>query len=372
MKANTRMRYALPLACVLFAAVCGLSPAIATQREAGQTDQIGTPATINSRIGSALFLAVTRAGTRLVAVGERGFILLSDDAGRTWRQARSVPVSVTLTNVRFVSAELGWAVGHAGVVLHSRDGGESWVRQLDGAQAAQRVLQDAQAGVAQADAAAGRLLRDAERLVADGPDKPLLGLHFIDERRGWVVGAYGLALATDDGGQSWHSIMRRFENPAGKHLYDIREGEGGLVIAGEQGVLLRSGNGGDSFAAVPTPYAGTYFGTVSAAGRMLAYGLRGNVYRRVEGAADWQKLDPGLPVTVTAGIELADHSIALADQAGRVLRSSDGGMRFTAVPASGSRSITGLAQAGDGALILSGMGGMTRIEPDAIAMETKR
>jgi photosystem II stability/assembly factor-like uncharacterized protein len=366
------MRYALPLACVLCAAVCGSLPATATERTAGQTDQIGTPARSNARIGSALFLAVTRAGARLVAVGERGFVLLSDDAGRTWRQARSVPVSVTLTNVRFVSAELGWASGHAAVVLHSRDGGESWVRQLDGTQAAALVLEDAQAGLAQGDEAASRLLRDAERFVADGPDKPLLGLHFSDERHGWVVGAYGLALATDDGGRSWHSIMRRVDNRAGKHLYDIREAEGGLVIAGEQGVLLRAENGGEHFAPLASPYAGTYFGTLSAGGSLLAYGLRGNVYRRAEGAASWQKIDPGLPVTVTAAIELVDHSIVLADQTGRVLHSHDGGKRFAALPASGSRSFTGLAQAGDGALILSGMGGMTRIEPDVLAMEAQR
>jgi hypothetical protein len=38
--------------------------------------------------------------------------------------------------------------------------------------------------------------REAEGLVQDGPDKPFLGLHFADAKRGWVVGAYGLALAT--------------------------------------------------------------------------------------------------------------------------------------------------------------------------------
>ena len=40
--------------------------------------------------------AITQAGQRLVAVGERGLVLLSDDAGKHWRQAQ-VPVSVTLT-----------------------------------------------------------------------------------------------------------------------------------------------------------------------------------------------------------------------------------------------------------------------------------
>ena len=69
-----------------------------------------------------------------LAVGERGIVLLSDDSGMTWRQAR-VPVSVSLTAVQFVDAEQGWAVGHLGVVLHTEDGGETWHKQLDGERA---------------------------------------------------------------------------------------------------------------------------------------------------------------------------------------------------------------------------------------------
>ena len=42
----------------------------------------------------AAMLAVTRAGSRLVAVGERGTVLLSDDDGARWRQAAaSAPCS---------------------------------------------------------------------------------------------------------------------------------------------------------------------------------------------------------------------------------------------------------------------------------------
>jgi photosystem II stability/assembly factor-like uncharacterized protein len=55
------------------------------------------------RAAASLQLSVTRAGKRLVSVGERGLVLLSDDDGRSWRQARQVPVSVALTQVRFVS-----------------------------------------------------------------------------------------------------------------------------------------------------------------------------------------------------------------------------------------------------------------------------
>ncbi|RFQ06817.1 glycosyl hydrolase, partial [Pseudomonas sp. ATCC 13867] len=53
-------------------------------------------------------------------------VLLSDDQGKNFRQARSVPLSTPLTGVSFVDADHGWAVGHWGAILVTSDGGESW------------------------------------------------------------------------------------------------------------------------------------------------------------------------------------------------------------------------------------------------------
>ncbi|WP_430515935.1 WD40/YVTN/BNR-like repeat-containing protein, partial [Pseudomonas fluorescens] len=58
----------------------------------------------SAKAAHSVLLAVTRAGERLVAVGERGIVLLSDDSGVSWRQAK-VPVSVSLTAVQFVDAQ---------------------------------------------------------------------------------------------------------------------------------------------------------------------------------------------------------------------------------------------------------------------------
>lgn len=349
------------------------SSAVFAAATAVASDQLTRPASASVRVGSALFLAVTRAGSRLVAVGERGFVLLSDDGGHNWRQARQVPTSVTLTNVQFVSAELGWAVGHGGVVLHSRDGGESWVRQLDGSQAAALILKQAQLAAATGDEYAQWLAHEAERFIADGPDKPLLGLHFDDERRGWVVGAYGLALATDDGGRTWQSIMARIDNRAGKHLYDIRADGAGLVIAGEQGALFRADSRDKPFSALSTPYDGTFFGTLTAAaGDVIAYGLRGNVYRSAGDGLDWQKVDIGGDTTIATGQVLSDASIVLVDETGRIFRSTDGGSHFAIVPSAEGSGVAGITEASDGALILAGVRGMTRLESAVLALEIER
>lgn len=336
------------------------------------SDLLDLPAAANARATRSLQLAVSRAGDRLVAVGERGTVLISDDDGRSWRQAKRVPVSVALTDVHFPTPELGWAVGHSGVVLHSDDGGETWTRQLDGKLAAQVVLDDARLRASEGEQAARRL-REAESLVGDGPDKPLLGVHFTDAQRGWVVGAYGLALATKDGGKSWTSLMGAIPNPRGKHLYQVRGDADLLLVAGEQGALFRSADGGVSFAEVRTPYAGTYFGVLPMHGQtLLSFGLRGNAWRSADGGASWQRVDAGQPVTLAAGRMLKDGSIVLGDESGRLLRSTDDGRSISALAVPPVAGLTGLVQAADGALILSGPRGLSRVEPELLASELKK
>ena len=146
---------AAALAAALLAAAFlgGATSAIA----APVSDLLDLPAAANARATRSLQLAVTRAGNRLVAVGERATVLISDDDGRTWRQAKRVPVGVALTDVHFPTPELGWAVGHSGVVLHSEDGGETWMRQLDGKLAAQVVVDDARLHAGEGEQGARRL-----------------------------------------------------------------------------------------------------------------------------------------------------------------------------------------------------------------------
>lgn len=364
---RVRARGALAIAAL----VAGLSGGVALGGEGGGlSDLLDRPAAASVRANKSVLLAVTRAGDRLVAVGELGIILLSDDNGANWRQAK-VPTSVALTNVRFLSARQGWAVGHGGIVLHSGDGGETWRKQFDGKQAAAVELAAAQAG-AGGDAGSKRL-RDAERLVAEGADKPFLDIRFADERCGFVVGAYGLIYATSDGGQTWQSLKGRLDNPKGRHLYALDVAGSDIVVAGEQGALYRSRDGGATFAEAKTPYVGSYFGALRGNGpqALLVFGLRGNAYRSADDGASWQKVDLGLPVTVTAGARLADGSLALVDETGRLLQSRDGGQSFAPAKVQQPSSFTGLVQAADGSLVFSGARGITR-QPLALLAEPQR
>lgn len=270
---------------------------------------------VQSRLAShAVLQGAARAGQRLVAVGERGIVLLSDDEGKTWRQA-PVPVSVGLTAVSFVDAKNGWITGHGGVVLHSTDGGEHWVKQLDGVQAARLVLDDARvAGDAKAQA-------EAQRLVADGADKPLLDLHFFDARHGMVVGAYNLALRTADGGATWQPFSRLLDNPRSLHLYAIRARGDEVLIAGEQGLVLRSDRRGERFQRLRLPYAGSFF-TAALVGPVdiVVAGLRGNAWKSADSGATWQQIVAPAPVSITAAAIDAQGVLWLSNQAGMVMR----------------------------------------------------
>jgi photosystem II stability/assembly factor-like uncharacterized protein len=145
----------------------------------------------------SLMLDGTAIDTRIVAVGERGHVLISSDYGRTWKQAE-VPSRATLTGVHFHDADLGWAVGHDATILRTTDGGRSW----------ERVYHD--------------------------PDEesPLFDIWFSNADKGFAVGAYGLFLATSDGGATWEQrLISEYDD---FHLHHIaRSDSGRLFIAAE-------------------------------------------------------------------------------------------------------------------------------------------
>lgn len=298
----------MQMSILMAAAIAMVAPGL-SQAQVG--DALQRPALAVKAPQRAVLLAVAQAGTRTVAVGERGIVALSDDRGTSWRQAQS-PVSVTLTMVRFTDEQHGVAVGHGGTVLTTDDAGTTWRLRLDG-----RRL----AGLAKAAAATPGAQQEAERLLADGPDKPFLDVLQWDAKRLLAVGAYGLAFYSADGGDSWTPWMDRLPNPKALHWYVARRAGDTLLLAGEQGLLARSDDGGQTFRAMNSPYKGSWFaGELRANGQTVLAGLRGNVWRSTDGGAQWAQLASPVPATITAMAEAPGGGLLLASQAGVVLR----------------------------------------------------
>lgn len=287
---------------------------------------------VSAKAQHSLLLDIVSVGKRLVVVGDRGHILFSDDDGGSWTQA-SVPSKQMLTAVFFLDDSHGWAVGHDAQILASSDGGATWVKQFE----------------------------DLER------EAPLLDIWFKDRNNGFAVGAYGALLTTTDGGTTWEDVSERMDNEDAYHLNAIVEvKDSGLFIVGEQGVMFRSPDWGQSWETLESPYEGSLFGALGTGepGAVLAYGLRGHLFRSADFGSTWERIslktanNGELEFGLANGAIFKDGSIVIVGHGGSVLRSIDKGRSFSVLNRPDRLSLAGLAMDNSGRMILVGQGGV--------------
>jgi len=327
-----------------------------------QTDQtdLNQPAIPVKAPDQTFLNAVTLAGTRLVAVGEHGVIIYSDDQGVSWHQA-NVPVDVLLNGVSFGNAQDGWAAGHFGVILHSEDGGKTWQKQLDGNQVNQLALQAAQAATAKNSnlVTTPLALRRASLFLQTGPDKPFLSVDALGPDSAIVVGAYRMADRTTDGGKTWQDTSLSIEDRLSHNLYGIATVGRDLYIAAETGPVFRSTDGGASFSAVTAPSATTLFGVLGTKdGSVLVYGVAGAAYLSHDSGTNWQTVSINTSTNITAGLLLNSGTLLLASESGVLYVSLDNGQTFKQLPGQLPMAVTGLAETPNGSVAVVGSGGV--------------
>jgi photosystem II stability/assembly factor-like uncharacterized protein len=311
--------------------------ALAAPVQAAATAAVDTVYSIESaKSAKGLMLDVVHAGARLVAVGDRGHILYSDDQGNTWNQAK-VPTRQLLTAVFFVDDKHGWAVGHDAQILASEDGGVTWTKQYE----------------------------DLKR------EAPLLDVWFKDASNGFAVGAYGALLETTDGGKNWEDASDRLDNEDQYHLNAIAAvKDSGLFIVGEQGSMFRSADWGQTWERLEGPYQGSLFGVIGTRqpGTLLAYGLRGNLFRSTDFGSSWEPVElkaarGALEFGLSGATLLDDGSLVIVGNGGSVVRSTDDGVTFSVFNRPDRISLSAVTAAGNGNLILVGQGGVRATTP---------
>jgi len=321
-----RRREALILA--LFGASACVHAQAPADPAAAAYHQVDRPALASAHASEGMLLGATRAGKRIVAVGDHGTVVLSDDDGKTFRQARQVPVRAMLNAVSFVDDKHGWAVGHRGVILATEDGGDTWKLQRE----------------------------DLDK------DQPLFSVLFVDGQTGWACGLWSLLLHTRDGGKTWNPVdlpAPEGAKRADRNLYSLfADRKGGLFIAAEQGRVLHSADQGASWEYLDTGYKGSLWtGTVLSDGTLMVGGLRGAIYRSGDGGRHWMQVKVDTLSSITA---FADGKAGLYAAAldGVVLRSTDHGSGFSVSQRPDRLPLTALVPGDDGHPVLFSKAGV--------------
>ena len=271
-------------------------------------------AQIQPRAISSLIVDIANAGDHLVAVGERGHVLLSQpvntgEGQSSWVQVQT-PVDIELTKVFFLDANLGWAVGHDATIIHTQDGGQTWQVQMQ----------------------------------STALDKPFLDILFVNATEGMAVGAYGLFYRTTDGGKTWAGEFHQellFEEDV-SYLEDLKQSnpdayasesasllphfnrlislsDKRLLLVGELGLVAVSSDNGKHFSRTDFDYDGSMFNAIETSHGIYAIGLRGHVFKTDETLSQWDEL--AMPVESTINGALAiDESVYLVGNAGVVIK----------------------------------------------------
>lgn len=310
-----------------------------------------------------LLTDAARVGNRVVAVGDRGYIVYSDNNGASWQRAKTPPNTPLLTAVYFLDDKTGWAVGHDSMILTSTDQGASWTKAFSAAD----------------------------------EQKPLMDVTFVDASSGFAVGAYGAFYATTDGGKTWASrkllesanvaapvvapqkgkyqsvgagkaVDAGTDNKADakggdedKHINAIAKlGENKLFAAGEAGMLAKSNDGGKTWVKIVSPYKGSFFGAIQAQdGAVLIYGLRGRIYRSTDASLNnWKLIQNKTVASLMGATRLPDGALVLAGLSGTVLVSRDNGETFALLPTGSTKALSAPLLGAPNALLLIGEAGV--------------
>lgn len=310
----------LSLAVIALSATC----AVAAETSTPPSWPSMAPAQRVAKVAGIPLLAAARAGNRIVAVGDHGIVLLSED-GTKFRQAKVVPVRSMLTSVQFMNARRGYAAGHDGVVLGTEDGGETWT-----------------------------LLRSAP-----STEQPILSLYLDNPDHGIAVGLYGWAIETHDAGRTWREFHMGTGEEADRHLFHVfASNRGTLLIAGEAGTIFRSADRGKSWQALSIENKGSlWYGRSLVDGTLLLCGMRGHLYRSSDDGQSWQAVQSNTTQSLTGITQLIDGSVMVVGTAGTVLISTDSGKTFTLTERPGQEPLTAVIANGSQPPVLVSMTG---------------
>lgn len=233
----------------------------------------------------------------LIVVGQRGTALRSRDGGATWTTLKT-GTDRNLLSVAFVNPKLGIAVGDYGTILRTEDGGDTWEthpvpeKLVLAEEVAETIspgdilLYDVDFGTPERAWIVGEfgvILASSDggknwEAQTGGVETTLFGTEFTDDQRGWAVGIESVMLRTTDGGATW--TQENIPAPKGLFLsvYDVAVNGNHAIAIGDSGLLLMSSDAGQTWRQVSLPIelAGSWFRGVSMTPSGMAFAVGGD------------------------------------------------------------------------------------------------
>ena len=263
-----------------------------------------------------------------VIIGDRGQVLVTHGQYPNLWAPRDSNTTEMLTSVSFVDDMHGWAAGHGGIIIHTRDGGEHW-----------EVLRESSPG-----------------------NLPLFDIQFVSREVGYASGAYDTLLKTTDGGRSWRSI------PTGSDvIYNglfFHDAENGFLL-GEFGSLLKTSDGGESWEQVDIgDYQGSLFGITFLSPReAVAYGINGKLMVSRDGGESWTDIPTDTDEALYRAAAKGDD-VVIVGKSGTILVSGDSANTFTSSSEPDNYTLAGVcARTADGFVAVGEFGKILNIDP---------
>lgn len=277
----------------------------------------------------ALF-SVAFEGDAGVAVGAAGGILGSEDGGKTWKAVAPAPTELSLLGVD-IKQSRAIAVGQSGLIL-TREQAGNWQKAVS------------------------------------GTDNRLFAVSLNSKGLAVAVGAFGTVLKSDDGGHKWKSVAPPWTAYADQgvepHIYDVKVAEDGVAtIVGEFGLILRSVDSGANWIAVHKGEASLFALDLRADGVGYAVGQNGAIFRTADRGATWAGVDAGSKANLLGVRSSPDGKVVVT--AMRDMLASDDGRTWRQVSGGdfGTAWYTGLhLGSGASALVVGHSGRIVRIE----------
>ena len=249
--------------------------------------------------------AVAGIDQQLWAVGHDGTILHSSDGGQHWQTQRHDPwhapaedaaeedirQGVPLLDVLFSDAEHGFAVGAYALLLATSDGGKNWQEvEIHGSRAAAAVALDEEDHgdevAVEPDAPHSDVFSAAELQISQEPEPHLNAIARTGSGGLVIVGERGAVFRSRDDGKTW----LRSQLPYDGSMFGVLGFEGERVLSfGLRGNVFESTDLGENWTRIPTDTQLSLMGGRALAnGGAVIVGANGVLLRRAQAGAAFE------------------------------------------------------------------------------------